>query len=195
MIIRRSLEWLGGSVLVYVVVVACGTSSPADRVADAGSSGRSGSAGNASRGGAPSAGGMTSEGGLGGFLAPVPDAGASEAGDGPGPETCECPEPAEPYVPPAPLVIVAECDVRIGSASSGQLYAEIERPELPEENLLLGVPVFEYEFDPQGRPAGHRSIAGSGVSISDATVGVACGTYGTGSADPPSAVRFIFPRT
>lgn len=187
MILRKSLEWLGGSFAVYFVVVACGSSGGApEKFSDAGA-GRAGS----SRGGMPNAGGEDGVGGLGGVLDPVPDAGATEAGE---PGMCDCPEPPDPYVPPEPLVVEAECDVRVGNAASGFLYAEIERPNLPESKLFLGVPVFEYAADQAGRPPGHRRMSGAGLSLSDTALAVQCGIYGAGASAPPDSVRFIFPR-
>ena len=128
------------------------------------------------------------------MIDPTPDAGATEAGAGPGPGTCECPEPPDPYVPPEPLVVESACDVRVGNNLSGQLYAEIDRPNLAEEKLFMGVPVFTYGEDQAQRPVGYRSVAGSGLWVQESTVGVACGSYGTGSPPPPVSVRFIFPR-
>lgn len=83
---RRALEWLGGSVLVYALMAACsgGAKTAATSTPD-------GAAGEmvAGVGGAPNAAGgapgATAEAGSGGLLDPVPDAGAQEAGAGPGP--------------------------------------------------------------------------------------------------------------
>lgn len=186
--IRKTLEWLGGSVVVYGVVAACGSSSGApDKRADASHAGRAGS----SRGGMPNAGGEDGVGGLGGILDPVPDAGAADAG---GPTMCDCPEPPDPYVPPEPLVVEAACDVQVGNMASGNLYAVIDRPDLPEIKLLQAIPVFVYAADQTGRPTGHRVFAGAGVSLSATDVAVNCGIYGAGATEPPETVRFIFPR-
>lgn len=191
MSLRKSLELFVGSCVVYFAVVACGSSSGGEK--PAAETGGTNSTGGVSQGGTAS-GGSDAGFGFGGIPDPTPDAGAAEAGDGPGPGMCDCPEPPDPYVPPEPLVVEAECDVEIGNTMSGQLYAVIDRPDLPEEKIVQGVPVYVYAADQAGRPAGHRTIAGSGISLSSNEVAVGCGTYGTGAATPPTTVRFVFPR-
>lgn len=189
---RRAMEFLGGSFAVYLGVVACGSSSSDKPIA---SNGGETSTGGSSRGGAPSAGADHGGMGFGGIPDPTPDAGAAEAGDGPGPTMCDCPEPPDPYVPPEPLVVEAECDVRTGSNSSGLVFAQIEKPDLPDAKLWLGKAVL-IGYDAGGSwvpPGGHDTLS-QHIMISADHVAAPCGSYGSGTPALPTSVWFIFPR-
>lgn len=193
--IRRAFEMLFGSLVVYLAVVACGSSGGGEKPTAA-NGGEPASSGGSSLGGAPSTTGGSDSGGLGfgGLPDPTPDAGAAEAGDGPGPTVCDCPEPPDPYVPPEPLVVEAECDVQAGSSTSGIMYAVIDKPTLPDAMLWLGTAVL-VGYQPSAAwsaPPGHNSIS-QPIMVGPDTVAAPCGQYGSGSAPLPTAVRFVFP--
>lgn len=191
MILRKSLEWLGGSFAVYFVVVACGSSGGApDKVAATG--GRD-STGGSSRGGV-GAGGSDSAGfGFGGIPDPTPDAGATEAG---APGMCDCPEPPDPYVAPEPLVIDADCDVFIEvTPQLDYVYAVIPKPSaLSEAQVLMGHAVLLYPAAPSYLPPGGFTQLPTGLGFSDDSVLVNCGNVSSGTAAHAQSARFVFPR-
>ena len=194
--LRKTLEFLGGSVAVYLSMVACASSSGAEKPEPIAETGGAHATGGHSAGGANSTGGNDGGFGFGGMMDPTPDAGATEAGSGPGPGTCECPEPPDPYVPPEPLVVEAECDVIVEvTANLDYAFAKIARPRgMADEQLFLGSAMLTYGSQPQYLPPGDFTRGSSGLMVSDDEVVVNCGSIAVNVAPPALSATFIFPR-
>ena len=181
---RRALEWFGGSVLVYVVAAACSSSggSKPSPVVDSGMGGEQGTGGVQGAAGEGIAGERD-----GGLMNPVPDAMAAA---GAGNETvCDCPAPPKPYVPPDPIVVEAECDITGGS---GVMFAEAEFPGKTAEELARVVAFVEFDYDiadkfPASAPAGYPVLM-SNVFVKDGFAATSCGS----SAQEHVASRVIF---
>jgi hypothetical protein len=192
-VFRRSIEWFGGSVAVYLVVAACGSYADPIRPKPSASAGTGGAAtagteglggmvvaeGGSGSGMATDAGagrssagrGSAGEGVAGTIMSPVRDASAQEGG---GPGTCECPEP-EPYVPPEPEVVVVPCSDR---------WTELSRSE---EGYWLDRTVAFGAL-----PVNDQRIA-RGYTETPVVVARAAGKVGASCVDEP--VRFVlFPR-
>jgi len=161
----KALEWLGGSVLIYLVVAACGGIDPAGSLrprpaADSGTG----------NGGAMGAGGTVQDSGLGDVVAdaldamvnPVPDADAQPA-------------------PPMPIVQTVPCSSTLQYGSVTQDFAELAMPgrsaaSLAGTTALINTSAAEgYEF--------HVAA----LSVRDGGVAALCGT------DETLTVTFVVP--
>jgi hypothetical protein len=166
--IRKALEWLGGSVLVYVLVAACGSSGGSGHIVSG--------AGGEGSGGVQGAAGETEDGGLmGDVMNPVPDAMAAA---GAGNESCECPR-VDPYVPPEPTIVEADCDIVGGS---GVMFAEAAFPGKSSDDLARVIALIEYEYNiatkyPASAPAGYAAQL-SNIFVRDGYAAASCGSSG-----------------
>lgn len=156
----RFLEWLGGSVLVYVVVAACGGSGATERRGDTEiDSGAMGA------GGVPGSGGSASSdsGVLADVMNPVPDAHAQDGGI----PACDCPGA------PEPIVVEAECGTIVDGSPSMWAIAEFPGKTALE---LIGVrTLVRFPDDLYVYPDGITHTAGAAF-VGDGIAAVGCGT-------------------
>ncbi len=179
---RKALEWLGGSVLVYVLMAAC---------SGTGATSKSGPGASVGSGGGVANGGHDGQGGLGGGATgdpgdagPVPNASAQVGGSS-GSGGCVC----EPYVPPAPTVVEAACDQQF--AGSPSMWAVAEFPgktvdELAGVRVLVEYPPALYSWPPD------YEFQTGGYVVRPGFVAAGCGTV-SAPATHALSVRFILP--
>jgi hypothetical protein len=200
--LQRALEFVGGAVGVYLAMVACSgavrTPRPegaaGESVASAGASGESGRA--SVSGGAPgrSAGGQGGlSDGVGGesvesfaglITDPTPDAGAQEAGAGPGPETCECPEP--PVVPEEITWERYDVDCETVPETNATKFALLDLPDVSELRRIRTVAVVNGASDAHAL-LGFTGYAPGATLLRPSGVGLAC-TFG---GDYPSVSFYV----
>ncbi len=192
--IRRTIETLAAGCAVYFLMAACsgsGKNHSADPVAAAGmtSGGHDGQGGDDGQGGV--ANGAAGESGAGepGVMNPVAGASAQEGGAPGG--GCEC----EPYVPPEPIVVEAECDIFHDPSNSH--WAAIDRPVLPS-SVVFSVEVFvEYptdfgtQFPGSYIPGSYTIQRAYNVLFSDDSIATQCGTT-SGTNWVGEKVTFVF---
>lgn len=182
--LRRTIETLGAGIAVYVLMAACSGSGGAGQPqAAAGSSsvaGSDGSGGLVGTGGEPGDAGMMAD-----VMNPVPDAmAAAGAGNG----DCGC----EPYVPPEPTVVTADCDIE---GSNGSMFAEVAFPGRTKEQLATVHVVVTYPTDIADRyPA--SALAGYDTQLStlfvrDGYVATNCGSIASNFVG--ESVTFVLP--
>jgi hypothetical protein len=179
--IRRALEWFGGSVLVYVLVAACSSTSGGGGQPVSMGEGGDGSGGVQGNGGEGVQGGRD-----GGIMNPVPDAMAAAGAGNDGDGSCECPDP---YVPPKPTVVEAECDIE---GPSGVMFAEAEFPGKTADELASTTALVEFPHDiaskvPTGAPDGYAAQSAN-VFVRDGFVATNCGASGNDHV----ATRVVF---
>jgi hypothetical protein len=162
----KALEWLGGSVLVYAVVAACGGIDPGGSlkprpVVDSG----------AGTGGVMGAGGTAQDSGLADAVAdaldamvdPVPDADAQTN-------------------PPADTVVTAPCSSTLAYAGVNQDFAELSLPGRSAASLARTVALMNAETT-----EGYDHFVVAYLAIRDGGVAALCGT------DETRMVTFIVP--
>jgi hypothetical protein len=194
---RRILETLGAGVVVYVLMAACSGSGGGNKgapvaasVAGMPSAGGQEGQGGVSAGGEPGAAGEVANAGMAGLLSPV--AGASAQAGGATGAVCDCPEPPEPYVPPEPTVVEAECDI-VGP--SGTMFAEAAFPGLDAGDLTNVVAVVTFPHTiaskiPTSAPDGYYTQL-STVFVRDGFAATHCGS--SGNEHVASTVTFVLP--
>lgn len=163
--LRRTIETIGAGFVVYVLMAACsGTGqSPGRQHATAG----------ASTGGQDGSGGLSEPedaGLLEDVANPVPDAMA--AGGGVTAPTCDCPEP---YTPPAPVIVEAECDT-IAEGTPTQ-FAVAEFPGKSAEDLAGLVAQVTYPDGLYHWGQGFNTMMVTPI-VKDGAATVGCGAVG-----------------
>jgi hypothetical protein len=178
--IRRSIETLAAGCAVYVLMAACSGTGGGPAGQQSASAGMAQSGGHDGQGGVSA--GATAAAGMAGLLDPVAGASA-QVGGAPG-GVCDCPDP---YVPPEPVVVEAECEQVEGSPL---MWAEAAFPGMAAQELAPIVAVIKY---PAGLyndwPPGYTQLA-STVLVTDGAVAVGCGAVAT-PATYAESVTFI----
>jgi len=174
---RKALEWLGGSCLVYGLMAAC-SAAPGANAPGGAQAGPS-----AAMGGADGAGGAPHVGAAGEALVddgPVPVAVAAGTGGGPG---------GAPVVALAPTVVEAECDQTADGSPSMWAIAQFPGKtalELAGVAVLMETPPGLYKW-----PTGFTHQLGAPIVMAG-SVAVTCG-----SAQSPAtaalSVKFVLP--
>lgn len=163
---RRALEWLGGSVLVYGLMAACAGASGQQ---NASPEGRGGTVAG-SPGGQPA---VAAGEAAGGILDPVPPAMAAAGAAG----------EAEPWA-----VTTVPCDKTYDHLGMKRAYAELLLPGRSVPDLVRAVAYFEVGGDGvQGRPPGYENVLAAATLVRAGGIAVAC------SAETGDKVMFVVP--
>ncbi len=175
--IKRGLEWLGGSVLIYATLAACSGAPGVDLTDQQNDAGEATAGGN---GGQPAVVGGTDT----GMAGTVPVAHAAGMAGSAGSSACVC----EPVVK-EPTVVEAACDKT--AEGSPALWAVAEFPGKTALELSAARVLVEYPEGVNKWPAGFATQVAT-VVVQDGSVTVGCGI----AQQPQNAatrVRFVLP--